>query len=111
MSTKATVTHGPGFHLYSECFEENPSLYLDLDAQDDSPEGDPWFECSPGNVVIRIPARVLRAILAAAEGVEKEISRQEDWRRTRNDPEKMKAREEEMRSLLDAAKKAPDVTE
>lgn len=68
MSTKNTVTFGPGFHLYEEVFDDS-GLFLEMDngtETEPNPAGPLDFECSPGRIVVRIPPPVLRAILQAA---------------------------------------------
>ena len=46
MSTKSTLAHGPGFHLYHECFEQD-TVYLELEKT--------HFECYPDRVTVAIP--------------------------------------------------------
>ena len=49
MSTKATIAHGPTFHLYHEVFDDR-FVYLELDGA--------RFEASPDRVMVPIPVHV-----------------------------------------------------
>lgn len=66
MSTKATILYDDGWHLYRECEDGSIHLHLDRPSEVD-------FECSTHHVQVRLPARVLRALLVGAEKVEKEL--------------------------------------
>jgi len=57
VSTRITIAYDDKYHLYSECFDENNSVYLEL--------GGPELEysCSPGELTVRIPRNVIEAIL------------------------------------------------
>ncbi len=53
MSTKATIAHGPNFHLYHEAFEQNV-VYLELEKA--------FFEASPEKVTVAIPVVIWEVI-------------------------------------------------
>ena len=55
MSTKSNLVSGDNFRLYTEAFEENKNVYLEL-------TGTPQFEASYGRVVVTIPAEVWEVI-------------------------------------------------
>jgi hypothetical protein len=57
MSTKSTLAHGLGFHLYNEVFE-NDTVYLELEKVD--------FECDPDRVTVTIPVVVWEVIRQSA---------------------------------------------
>ena len=57
MSTKSTLAHGPGFHLYHECFEQD-TVYLELEKA--------HFECYPDRVTVAIPVVVWEVIRQSA---------------------------------------------
>ena len=56
MSTRATIAHGPGFHLYHDLADElaEPVVYLRLDGAD--------FEASRDGVTVAVPVAVWEAI-------------------------------------------------
>ena len=53
MSTKATIAHGPSFHLYHDLLDED-HVYLEV-------EGTP-FEASYGRVMVPIPVHIWEVI-------------------------------------------------
>lgn len=57
MSTKSTLAHGPGFHLYHECFEQD-TVYLQLEKT--------HFECYPDRVTVAIPVVAWEVIRQSA---------------------------------------------
>jgi hypothetical protein len=57
MSTKSTLTYGPGFHLYHEAFEKD-NVYLELEKA--------HFECYPDRVTVAIPVVVWEVIRQSA---------------------------------------------
>jgi len=57
MSTKSTLAHGPDFHLYHECFEQD-NVYLELEKT--------HFECYPDRVTVAIPIVVWEVIRQSA---------------------------------------------
>jgi hypothetical protein len=56
LSTKVTLNHGPGHHLYFDLFEPE-KVFLRLSGAD--------FEARPGCVTVAIPIEVWRTIAAA----------------------------------------------
>jgi hypothetical protein len=57
MSTKSSLAHGSGFHLYHECFEQD-NVYLELEKA--------HFECYPDRVTVAIPIVVWEVIRQSA---------------------------------------------
>lgn len=65
MSTKRTLSHNiktkdascPSYHLYEECFEDDGSLYLELEG------ADVRFVAKNDRVVVRIPCEVWNRII------------------------------------------------
>ncbi|MBK1875605.1 hypothetical protein [Pelagicoccus mobilis] len=49
MSTKSGITHGSGFYLYKECFEDD-RIYLRLEK--------PQFEATPDELTLSIPIEI-----------------------------------------------------
>lgn len=49
MSTKCSIAHGTGFHLYNEVFDDE-HVFLQLDKAD--------FEATPDSVMIKVPLHV-----------------------------------------------------
>lgn len=49
MSTKCSIAHGTGFHLYNEVFDEK-HVFLQLDKAD--------FEVTPDRVMVKLPLHV-----------------------------------------------------
>lgn len=72
MSTKNTICYGEHYHVYSECFEENEGVYLELNGTDLE------FEILPNRITSRIPKSVMLAILDNAEEIRIRLS-SEDW--------------------------------
>jgi hypothetical protein len=58
MSTKITIAHGPGFHLFNEAFEYDTNVYLELE--------NIQFECSPDFITIEIPVVIWEVIRQSA---------------------------------------------
>ena len=55
MSTRATLSYGPNFHLFEEVFDEE-HVYLELSRAD--------FEATPGRVLVTIPLAVWEVVRA-----------------------------------------------
>jgi hypothetical protein len=72
MSTKITIAYGEHYHVYSECFEEDQSIYLRLDG------ADVQFEAYPNSINIRIPKDVMLAILDKSDEIHERF-KAEDW--------------------------------
>ena len=53
MSTRATLSHGPTFHLFEEVFDEE-HVYLELTDTD--------FEVTPGRVLVQVPLAIWEVI-------------------------------------------------
>ena len=53
MSTKATIAHGPNFHLYHEVFDED-NVYFELEGTQ--------FEAGNNRVMVPIPVHVWEVI-------------------------------------------------
>jgi len=53
MSTRATLSHGPNFHLFEEVFDDE-HVYLELQGTE--------FEATPGGVCVQIPLPVWEVI-------------------------------------------------
>lgn len=60
MSTKITVEHGEGFHLFKECFDEDGSLHLAIEG-----DLDYIIEAIRGRteLTFRIPEEVAKKLL------------------------------------------------
>ena len=73
MSTKCTIGHGPQFHLYEECFDQN-NVYLQLDGSAETSVRN-WD--GQQSVVLKIDINMWRTIVAAwlAGGWAKDESR------------------------------------
>lgn len=54
MSTKITISHGPNYHLWEECFDRS-SVYLRVEGHE--------YEVSNDRVMIQIPIEIWRAML------------------------------------------------
>jgi len=54
MSTKATISYGPDFHLFEECFD-GESVYLEVENTD--------FEVDPNRVAVKIPLDIWNQML------------------------------------------------
>ena len=80
MSTRATIAYGEKYHLYSECFDVDGSVYLELNGPDLE------YEASPGQIVVHIPRNVIEAILNHSEEI-KERFKAEDWNLTQEPTE------------------------
>ena len=72
MSTKITIAYGDRYHLYSECFDIDGSVYLELNGVDLE------YKVYPGQITVHIPRDVIEAILNHSEQI-KERFKAEDW--------------------------------
>lgn len=78
MSTKISIAYDNNYHLYSECFEENKAIHLQLTNIS--------FEASPDTIVVRIPKDVMLAILNNADEIRSRLN-SEDWNETQEPTE------------------------
>lgn len=61
MSTKCTITHGPSYHFYEECFDED-SVYIELE----NPKQAEFTTTNYGTTtVVSIPLDIMDEICAA----------------------------------------------
>lgn len=73
MSTRNSIAYGENYHVYSECFEQDQSVYLRLDGSDVE------FEAWPNSITVRIPKHVVEAILNNADEIRERFKNDDNW--------------------------------
>ncbi len=73
MSTRVSIAYDDKYHVYSECFELDSAIYVELSG----PEVE--YEAYPQQITVRIPKNVVEAILDNADKIRSRLNNKLDW--------------------------------